>query len=202
MDYIKKTIFFILLFGNNCLISAQLNHNSQNSTEVNLYTLLIPAIIALVGYFGKSFYEIYTNNQKRKRELIEAQLHLFYWPIVIRLKKNENTYHYLFKGKREQNEKSISSIIARYVEVKVLMKNHVEILEIITEYRYLSDSDDKFEQLLNSFIRHVTIYQAFIEADIKDYPGVSGDAPYPTGLDKYFYDKTEKLQTKHEKLKF
>ena len=193
------TILFILVAPIMCM--AQTSAPSR-VPGFDFISLVVPALLAVAGYFGKSLYDIYANNKKRRRELIENKLRFFYWPIYIRLKKNENTYRFLLKGKKDSNPLSNEYIIAHYVEKNVLLKNHEEILQIITDYRYLADSDENFEIYLNSYIRHVTIYKAFLDASINEYPGVATDAPYPTQIDDYFYQKTIHLQNVLESMTF
>lgn len=171
--------------------------------SASISNLLVPAFLAAVGYLGKSFYEIYVNKKKRKRELIEKKLSLFYWPVCIRLKKNENVYRYLFEGKKEKEKDSMSYRIAHYVEKNVLIKNHEEIVDIITQYRYLADPGEDFEKYINQYIRHVVIYKALLDADINEFPGVvTRDGPYPAGIDAYFEHKTNALQKELEQINF
>ncbi|MBS1637379.1 MAG: hypothetical protein JST26_15795 [Bacteroidetes bacterium] len=201
MKHIPKTGIIVILMTGPYAAYSQCEA-ACNAKESSLTGLLIPAVLGVLGYIGKTLYEIYSNKEKRKRELIENRLRYFYWPISIRLKENENTYHYLFKGKKSKDPSSTNSVIAHHVEKNVLMKNHEEILSIITEYRYLAETDPELETIIRAFIRHVVIYKAFLDASINEYPGVASDAPYPTGIDTYFYKKTEQLQKALEKMKF
>lgn len=202
-----KKIFLLagLVFSAFVVSGEQIINNTapaKSGSGFNLIEIMIPVIIGILGYLGKSVYEIYVNRQKRKRELLEDKLKNFYWPIYIRLKKNEDTYRLLFKGKMKTDSDSIDYKISHYVEKEVLLKNHEEILEIITNYRHLAETDTNFEQLTDEYIKHVTIYQGFLHAGINEYPGVKADAPYPTGIDDYFFKKTKVLQEKLERLTF
>jgi hypothetical protein len=191
-------LFLALLAGNVLGADAA----GEKKEELTLMGIMIPVLIAVAGYIAKSGYEILVNRQKRKRKIIEDKLQNFYWPIYIRLKKNKDTYMLLFKGKKKSDVNSTDYIIAHYVEKEVIMKNHEEILEIITKYRHLADTDDQFEQLTDALVKHVTIYRSFLNAGINEYPGVKGDAPYPTGIDNYFFNKTKELQVQWERKTF
>jgi hypothetical protein len=166
---------------------------------INAGSLLIPAVLAVIGFFGKSLYDIYLENKKRSRQLIESKLQNFYWPICIRLKKNENVFRYLFKGKKGKDEESMNYKISHYVEKNILMANHEEIISIITSYRHLADSDNEVGQLIDAYIKHVSIYKALLDSGINEYPGVVSDAPYPKRIDDYFYEKTKALQATLDK---
>jgi hypothetical protein len=161
---------------------------------INGSSLLLPAILAVFGFFGKSLYDIYLEDRKRDRQLIESKLQNFYWPICIRLKKNENVFRYLFKGKRDSDKESIDYKISHYVEKNILMNNHEEILSIITSYRYLADADNEIGPLIDAFIKHVSIYKALLDSGINEFPGIISNAPYPSKIDDYFYEKTKALQ--------
>jgi hypothetical protein len=117
------------------------------------------------------------------------------------LQENEYTYRLLFKGKKAANN-STDSIIARFVEKHVLMRNHEEILSIIKDYRYLAETDADFEGIMKDYIRHVKIYKALLDAGNNEYAGIAAGAGYPGKLDEYFYDKTNQLQKKLERMKF
>lgn len=157
-------------------------------------SLLFPAILAILGFFGKSVYEIYLEDRKRSRQLMESKLQNFYWPICIRLKKNQSVYKYLFIGKKDSDKDSIDYKIAHYVEKNILLSNHQEILSIITSYRHLADVDSQIGPLIDEYIKHVSIYKALADSGIDEFAGVVGDAPYPPKIDEYFYNKTKELQ--------
>jgi hypothetical protein len=165
-------------------------------------SLLWPAVLAVAGYAFKSIYEIFLDYRKRNRELVESKLQNFYWPICIRLKKNGNVYSYLFKGKNNPDHESDAYKIANHVERNILILNHQEILSIITNFRYLADVDGQIGPLIDEYIKHVSIYTAFIESGIEGYPGVKAKAKYPSDIDEYFYNKTKALQEKLWKMKF
>jgi hypothetical protein len=192
-------LLFPVFFGS--MVYSQSAGDKANA-GFNITNIMIPVVIAVLGYISKSAYEIIVNRKKRKRELIENKLQYFYWPIDIRLKKNKETYDLLIKGKMSHDKSSDDYIIAHYVEKEVLLKNHEEILEIITKYRHLADTDLTFEKLTDDYIRHVTIYRGYLDAGINEYPGIKGNAPYPRGIDEYFFKKTRSLQAKLEKMTF
>ena len=126
----------------------------------------------------------------------------FCWPIYIRLKENEATYQILFKGKMDNDTDSVNYKIARFVEKFILMKNHEVIVAITIKYRYLAETDSELEDLLKAYIRHVRIYKALLDNNINKYPGVELEAPFPSKIDAYFYNKTSQLQKKLEGMRF
>jgi hypothetical protein len=57
-------------------------------------------------------------------------------------------------------------------------ENHEKILSIIKEHRYLAVTDSEFEKIIETYIKNVKIYKAFLDAGINEFAGVAGDAPY------------------------
>jgi hypothetical protein len=160
----------------------------------NLSSLFWAAVIAVFGFIAKSIYEIYLEDKKRDREKIELKLQNFYWPINIRLNINRNVYKYLFQGKSNSDKNSNEYKIAKYVEENILLKNHEEILQIITNYRYLANADNEIDEIVNVYIKHVSIYKALIDSGIDGFPGIVASTPYPRKIDDYFSSKTDELQ--------
>ena len=164
-------------------------------------SLLWPAILAVLGFAAKSIYDAIIDNRKRHRKLIESKLQNFYWPICIRIKKNQNFFRYFFEGKEVKDKDSVEYKVTHYVEKNILIKNHDEIVTIITKYRYLADADSQVDTLIDQYLRHVSIYKAFLNSGIDEYPDKAGHAPYPAAIDDYFFDKTKELQHKLDKQK-
>ena len=164
-------------------------------------SLLWPAILAVGGFILKSIYDAILDYRKRKRKLIETKLQNFYWPICIRIKKNQNFFNYFFEGKEVKDKESVAYKVTHYVEENILIKNHDEIVDIITKYRYLADPDNEIDGLIDQYLRHVSIYKAFLNSKIDEYPDKGGNAPYPARIDDYFFDKTKELQRKLDKQK-
>ena len=156
-------------------------------------SLLIPTLLAVFGFFGKSAYDIYIDKRKRNRELLESKLQKFYWPIFIRLEKNEDIYIDLYQGKKEA-EDTLAHKIANTIEKEILMPNHKEILEVITKYRYLANPDKSIDGYLKAYIRHVSVYYGLIDAKVDKFPEAVSNAPYPPGIYEYFKEKTLNLQ--------
>jgi hypothetical protein len=162
-------------------------------TDTTANSLLIPTLLAVAGFFGKALYDIYLDDRKRNRKVLESKLQYFYWPIFVRLTKNEDIYQYLLdKGDAKQ---TLGYKISHYVERNVLMPNHKEIINIITRYRYLADGDNEIDKLLDDYVRHVSIYNALIASKVDEFPGNVSNAPYPPGIYAYFKKKTMSLQS-------
>ena len=175
---------------------------AKSGSGLNLTEVMIPVLIAVLGYLGKSVYEIYVNRQKRKREQLENQLKYFYWPIYIRLQKNADLYRIILKFKPKKENESIDAKISRYVQKEVILKTHEEIIDIIITYRHLAETDYEFETLTNQYITHVSIQRGFYHAEMDEYTFIFSEALYPLGIDNYFHDKTIALQKKLERLTF
>ncbi len=163
-------------------------------TDTTANSLLIPTLLAVAGFFGKALYDIYLDNRKRNRTLLESKLQYFYWPIFIRLAKNEDIYQYLLAGKEDSKE-TLDYKISHYIEKNILMVNHKEIIDIITHYRYLADADGKIDSLMDGYIRHVSIYNALMASNVDEFPANVSNAPYPPDIYGYFKEKTMALQS-------
>lgn len=183
---------FILLAGLLSICNIAYSQE-QAGTSFEFGSLLLPAVIAVAGYILKSIYEIVIERQKRKRALLEEKLKKFYWPIMTRLEKTHAVWLRIFKNRHVEN--SVEGKIAHYVEKKEVLKNHEEIVAIITDNRHLAEFDAELVEVIGKYLEHVTIYKAIIDSNEKTFPGLLG-APYPKSFDEMIRVRTEKLQKK------
>jgi hypothetical protein len=163
---------------------------AQGGTGDTVRSLLVPAMVAAIGYLAKSLYDVMLERERRKRALLEEKLKTFYWPILTRLEENEAIFTLVFE---KHSGDPLLKDIATYAEKNVVLQNHLEIMDIVSQYRYLAKFDAELMKLLNKYIRHVIIYKSIQESGSQKYPGNLG-APYPREFDAAIRARTEKLQ--------
>jgi len=191
--YTKLTLL-LLLFSAVCF--GQKESQTSNNGNDYLNTFLIPAIIAVVGYVLKSFYDVVLDWEKRNRTMLEEKLKNFYWPILTRLEENNAIWKLILTKRESRND--LEKKIGIYVEENIILKNHREIMAIVINYRYLAKFDIDLSARLHEYFRHVAIYEGILTSKENTFPGLMG-APYPTQFDDIIRDRTEKLQKKLDK---
>ena len=116
MAIIKRKFFItvvIYLASFSCFSQGKSSDTAKSETSY-WQSLLVPALIAVIGYISKSVYEIIVEKEKRKRNLLEDKLKNFYWPILTRLEEN-NAIWKLILSKR-QTRYQAESTTSQYVD--------------------------------------------------------------------------------------
>jgi hypothetical protein len=175
-------------------VFAQTEKGNGNGSLLN--ALILPVLIATIGYIVKSVYDILIERQKRKRSLIEDKLKLFYWPILTRLEQNTSIWKLILKKRSDRN--MLEEKIGLYIEENIILKNHREIMDVIIANRYLAKFDEDLSNTLNKYFRHVAIYEGILSAKENIFPGTVG-APYPTEFDDIITQRTVQLQKQLDK---
>ena len=191
--FVKLTL--LLLFVSSVCI-AQNDGKAANETNDIFKSLLLPAIIAVIGYVLKSFYDVVLDWEKRNRTMLEEKLKNFYWPILTRLEENNAIWKLILTKRENRNE--LERKIGVYVEENIVLKNHREIMSIIINYRYLAKFDAELSTKMHEYFRHVAIYEGILQSKENTFPWLMG-APYPTQFDDIIKDRTEKLQKRLDK---
>ena len=168
----------------------------ENAEKVDpnyIDTLIIPLMIAAFGYIFKILYELITERSRRSRNLLEKKLKNFYWPILTRLEQNEAIWVLILNKINELDD--LEKKIGLYVEEKILLKNHRDIMSIIINNRHFVKFDKELSDLLKEYFMHIAIYEGILESKENTFPGVMG-APYPKKMDQLIKERTERLQQK------
>ncbi len=121
------------------------------------WQIFIPAIIAAVSFVGKAGWDIYSKQRDNRIKLIEEQLSQFYYPILIRLEKDNVTWDRMLYKNRDDG--SLEEKIGEVIEETLILPNHDEILEVIDKKAYLCQ-DDNIIKILVDYIKHISIYKA------------------------------------------
>ncbi|WP_020598846.1 hypothetical protein [Spirosoma panaciterrae] len=197
MKQVTKLAIILLLIASS-QVFANPTHDDKESSSIQ--GLIIPAVIALIGFLGKSIYEIYNDGRKRRIQNIEEKLKFFYWPILVRLEKDNAIWETILSKKQDQN--TVQYKIANSVERNSILKNHQEVLDIIDNYLYLAEPDELFTAEIKKYIKNVTIYKALREAGEETKFPLELGAPWPKQFFQIVKDKTEYFQNKLNKEPF
>ncbi|HLU90597.1 MAG TPA: hypothetical protein VKZ51_12245 [Cyclobacteriaceae bacterium] len=190
MKYLKRVII-LWLFLPASMAFAQQSSPDQISF---LQGLILPAMVAVVGFLGKSFYELYLEGRKKRIQNMEDKLRHFYWPVLIRLEKDNAIWETILSKRHDQN--TIQYKIADNVERNTILANHQEILDIINNYVYLAEPDEALTEAIKEYIKNVTIYKALRDAGEEQMFPLELGAPWPEGLFPIIKERTSFYQNK------
>lgn len=153
----------------------------------------------VASFIGKSLWDIYQTNRTRKIQLIEKQLSLFYYPLLIRFEKDNVTWRMILDKRKDDG--SLQEKIGRNVEKNIILPNHDEMIRIIEEQSYLCQ-DEEIEKMLVQYIKHIAVYKAIREAgDEMTFPrNYDKDLQWPNGLYDKILERTRLLQRKLDQL--
>jgi hypothetical protein len=159
---------------------------------------VIPLSLAIIAYLTKVVFDLFMANRDRRFKLYERQLSEFYWPIYIRLHNNDAVW--LRMMEKDNSSNNIGNKIAEKIEDEVILKNHVEIENIIKSSIHIALPDKILIRSIKDYLKHVEIYKAIRAVDIKDkYPG-QFNAEYPKNFERLIEKRTIQIQEKLNKI--
>jgi hypothetical protein len=136
-------------------------------------------------------------------EFIEKQISEFYWPIYLRLEKDNVMWKRIKSLSPENNVLPESASAA--IEQDFILKNHQEIVEIIESKIHLAESSVNSRELINElvkFIKHVAIYRTIRSiSELRQVNPVDLNEPYPANLFPLIERNFRELQHRYEQLK-
>lgn len=168
--------------------------------------ILIALISAASGFGVKALWQAHVDRQKeiesetwkiRVSEL-EQRLSKFYWPIYLRLQKDNVVWEKILERKNDLDIDKKK--LAYQIEKDVLLPNHSEILEIIESNIHLAKPDSEFEKKILMYIRHVNVYKALRSADIWDKDPIYFEEPYPHGFFESLETHLKSLQNEYDEI--
>ena len=167
--------------------------------------LAIGPLVLFSGYMLNRGIEKYKAAQALKSEIskqrfvaslqrIERQLSEFYWPMYLRLQKDNTVWRRLL-DKRKEEGNPLRRIGSR-IEIDFILPNHNELVKIIETKIHLAEPDAALQAALLSYIDHVAVYNAAIAAGFTDLHGSQREllTPWPRDLFPLIEDRTLKLQ--------
>jgi hypothetical protein len=133
---------------------------------------------------------IIDNNRKSNLDYISRQLSEFYWPIYYRLQKNNSVYNMMS-----------NNFIGEKIDTSIILKNHLEILDILQSKFYLAQPDSALADAIANYIKHVSVYSVLRAGNYRSYPDEykkaypqDFGANYPNQLFSLIQERTFRLQ--------
>lgn len=166
-------------------------------------------IFAVIGYVARALWDSYTRHQEAvsleiwriKAAQLEQRLPQFYWPIYLRLQRDNVVWEKIldrFSVKNPDDEEKCRLAFA--LEETVIMPNHIEISKIITSYIHLSVLDKDLEDQLMAYMRHIDVYNSIRVAGIRDKDPIAFNAPWPQGFFDVIEARLKTYQSEYEDL--
>jgi hypothetical protein len=169
----------------------------------------IGLIVLFAGFLLNRAIERYKASQALHNELskqrfaatlqrIERQLSEFYWPLYLRLQKDNTVWRRLLDQNRKDGD-PLKQIGAR-IEADFILPNHSEMVKIIETRIHLAELDPELQAEILSYIDHVAVYNAAIAAGFKDLHNTQRDllTPWPHQLFPLIEARTRSLQSQYE----
>lgn len=136
-------------------------------------------------------------------EFVERQISEFYWPIYLRLEKDNVMWKRIKSLSPEINALPESASDA--IERGFILKNHQEIVEIIESKIHLAENSANSKELINEllkYIKHVAVYTTIRSIkELQNVNPVDLNEPFPDQLFPLIEHNFRELQAKYERLK-
>jgi hypothetical protein len=166
----------------------------------------ITALAAALGFGAKALWDwFYARVRERETlalekrfDFLERQLSLFYWPIHIRLEKDNVVWRRILDIDHEDETKRK---IATEIERSVILPNHEEILGILSTQMHLAQAHKKLRAAILQYINHVSVYKALRAVEINDAFPLGRGVGWPHDLFPMIKAQTEQLQAEYDALR-
>ena len=179
--------------------------------KILLDKLAIGLLILFAGFLLNKSIEKLRSAETLKNELskqrfathlqrLERQLSEFYWPVYIRLQKDNTVWKRLLDKNHEEDD-PLRKIGIR-IEADFLLPNHKELVSIIESKIHLAEATPELQCLLLAYIDHVAVYNAAIAAGFTDLHNTQRNLlpPWPTGLFEAIERNATELQRTYDDL--
>ncbi|MBD2254044.1 hypothetical protein [Nostoc parmelioides] len=136
-------------------------------------------------------------------EFIERQISEFYWPIFLRLEKDNVMWKRIKSLSPEQNV--LPEAASDAIEKEFILKNHQEMVEIIESKIHLAENANNSKDLINEllkYIKHVAVYKTIRSVkEMQTINPVDLNEPFPDKLFPMIENNFRELQNRYEYLK-
>jgi hypothetical protein len=176
---------------------------------------MISTASAALGFVLKGLWDTYTTGKRERWKLrvekLEQALSEFYWPICIRLIRDDLIWKIVFNDIRLNKGEWLRWVInSRKHELShkiindIIIPNQKEILEIIRLKIHMAGSRE-ITSGLEKYVRHADIFISLRSADIEnitpaDMSSVENNYDYPSQLCGDIKNKIDELQDEYDKL--
>lgn len=179
-------------------------HGYQLNTHRMIVTFLSLAAAGL-GFAAGKLWEQYTEKRKaieielwklRVAEL-EKRLREFYWPIYLRLQRDNVVWEKILKRWEKDAE---AKQLGHQLELDVTLPNHIEIVRVIEQGMHYVRGDKELEGALLQYLRHVDVYRSIRAAGITDKDPKYFGEPYPHSFFQAIDERVKRLQAEYDSI--
>ncbi|MFI0843839.1 hypothetical protein [Mesorhizobium sp. IMUNJ 23232] len=168
--------------------------------------LISGGVFGVLGFAAKSVWDRYFANYddvrlnawKIRADYLERRLSQFYWPIYIRLQRDNVVWERILE--RTNRKEGDKSTLGYEIDKNVLLPNNLEIAKIIQANIHLADMDEDLEKKLMEFLRHVDVYMSLRSAGIVDKDPYDFGEPFPWWLFDAIKTRLVKYQAEYDEL--
>lgn len=136
-------------------------------------------------------------------EFIERQISEFYWPIYLRLEKDNVMWKRIQYLSHEKN--ILPEAVSNVIEKEFIIKNHQEVVEIIENKIHLVENTNNSKTLINEllqYIKHVAVYKTIRSVtELQRLNPIDLNEPFPEKLFPLIENNFRELQNRYEYLK-
>jgi hypothetical protein len=133
-----------------------------------------------------------------KLQFIERQLSQFYWPIYLRLQKDNEVWNRVHHLSDRSNV--LPKELGTAIEKNFLLPNHDEMVKIIESGIHLAKDDEELFKVLIKYIKHAALYKSIRSAGRYDLNPIDVGEPFPKNLFTAIEKKTMRLQKQYDEL--
>lgn len=136
-------------------------------------------------------------------EFIERQISEFYWPIYLRLEKDNVMWKRIKSLSSEKNV--LPEAASDAIEKEFILKNHQEIVEIIESKIHLAENSVNGKELtdeLLKYIKHVAVYKTIRSIkELQRFNPIDLNEPFPKKVFPLIENNFRELQKRYDTLK-
>src|SRR6185295_3529658 len=172
----------------------------------DIQPLVWTAIGAIAGFVPKFLWDRYwrkrdelaTLRRNKKLELLERQLSEFYWPVYLRLQKDNAVWQKILDSRNKED--SLRQRVGTEIEKTFILPNHDEIIKLIESKIHLAKADAELLKQLLTYIRHIAVYKAMRSSGVFEYDPIHLGEPWPEKLFPLIEERVKALQQNYDTL--
>jgi hypothetical protein len=133
-------------------------------------------------------------------EFIERQISEFYWPIYLRLEKDNMMWKRIKSLSCDKN--ALPEAASEAIEKDFILKNHQEIVEIIESKIHLAENSANSKELIDEllkYIKHVAVYKTIRSIkELQRFNPVDLKEPFPEKIFPLIENNFRELRKRYE----
>lgn len=165
--------------------------------QATLFTALGVIVKSMWDQRQAGLAERRTQAREARIRHLEAQLKLFYWPVYMRLMRDNALWPHLERRSGSDMEKAN---LGRALEREVVLPNHAALLQIIEANLHLAAGDEAVLEQVKRYVRHVAVFQALRAAGLSHQDPIAHDEPWPGNLFPTIEQRTREIQEEYNGL--